>query len=420
VVPARASRPEPDPVFLLAGGPGQAITRVGAPIVGMLDELRRDRDFVLLDQRGTGGSHPLRCDAQERFDPATALRPELVTAEEVETCLQTLDADPRRYTTEAFVADLDEVRRALGYETINLWGGSYGTRAALAYLRRHSDRVRSAVLDGVAPPTMAIPQYAARDAQRALDRLLAACAATAECAEAYPDLDVALRELLGSLAVRGAEVRVPHPRTGELLELTITRDLFASGLRGLLYSPDASSLLPLLVQRARQGDYATFVATVVTFAEGAEEAITPGLMLSVLCAEDLPRIGPAEVAAEYDDTFLGDAMVRPFREACAVWPHGEPPADVADPVASDVPTLLLSGELDPITPPSWAEEAAAHLSRTRHLVVEGAGHGVTPVACIPDLIADFVKAGDAAALDASCLDGWKRPPFFLDFAGPAS
>lgn len=419
VVPARASRAAPDPIFLLAGGPGQAITRVGGGIVGLLDELRRDRDFVLVDQRGTGDSHALRCEGEERLDAAAALRPELVMEEEVEACLGALEADPREYVTEAFVTDLDEVRNALGYETINLWGGSYGTRAALAYMRRHSDRVRSAVLDGVAPPTMAIPLFAARDAERALDRVFESCAGEAKCAEAYPELEAELRGLLVSLDERPAEARVSHPRTGEILELTITRDLFASGVRGLLYSPDVSSLLPLLVRRAREADYSTFVTAVLAFAESAEEAITPGLMLSVLCAEDLPRVGPERAETEHADTFLGDAMLRPFREACALWPHGAPAPDAAEPVSSDVPTLLLSGELDPITPPAWGEEAAAHLARSRHVVVTGAGHGVTAVSCVPDLIADFVKSGDATSLDTTCLEGWERPPFFLDYAGPA-
>ena len=418
VVPALSGDPAPDPVFILAGGPGQSALEVGPVIVRALEKVRRKRDFVLLDQRGTGRSHPLDCRGQDDDRLATLFREDLLPAEELSRCLAELDADPRQYTTPIAMDDLDEVRAALGYERVNLWGASYGTRAALVYIRRHADHARAAVLDGVAPPTMPLPLYFARDGQRALDKLIEACRSEPACHESFPRLASDIRTLLERLEKRPARISVAHPRSGRIEEVTITRDAFAGNLRSFLYSPQLASLVPLAVARAIEGDFAIFVTLSYALSQSIEESMSYGMTLSVVCSEDVPRFSPEDAVMAATDTFLGDLAARAFSEACELWPRAELPPDDAEPVRSSVPVLLLSGELDPVTPPAWAEEAAAHLTSSRHLVVPGVGHGTTLEGCVPEIVARFIETADPSAPEAACLERLERGPFFVSFAGP--
>ncbi len=420
LVPAKASKPEPDPLFLFAGGPGQSITRVGGPLVRALDKVRRQRDLVLVDQRGTGDSNPLQCRTRDELQAMSLedmLDAEMITADTVSECLDRLDADPRLYTTPPAVDDIDDVRRALGYDRINLWGASYGTRFALVYMRRHPEAVRSVILDSVAPTTMPLPLHMARDAERAMELLIEACADDDACGEAYPTLASDLATVLTRLGAEPATVTIANPRSGATTELTITRRMFAGGLRGLLYSADLSSLIPLFIRDGLASRFDGFVAAITAFTDSVGDAISEGLMLSVLCAEDLPRVDDGEARALYQDTFLEDVAFATFRDACEVWPHGDAEPGFAEPVRSELPVLLLSGELDPVTPPEWADAAQAHLPNGRHIVVPGTGHGVTSVGCVPKLIDEFIDTADAEGLDDSCVDRRRRAPFFLDFAG---
>ena len=194
VIPAVSGSHEPDPLFFLAGGPGQAATDVADTVLARLAEVRRSRDIVFVDQRGTGGSGRMSCALFERGPDEEAssesLQFDAFPLDDLRDCLAEVEsvADPRHYTTPVAMDDLDDVRAALGYETINLYGGSYGTRAGLIYMRRHPERVRTAVLDGLAPVSMRLPSSMDADAQRALDRLFADCAADPGCREAFPDL----------------------------------------------------------------------------------------------------------------------------------------------------------------------------------------------------------------------------------------
>ncbi len=416
-VPALASTPAPDPLFVLVGGPGQAATRAGAPVVQALEAVRRRRDVVLVDQRGTGRSNPLRCQ-KEPLTLAEALEPEIDPGK-LQECLESLDADPTRYVTALAMDDLDEIREAFGYEKINLWGASYGTRAALVYIRRHGTHVRSAILDGVAPPGMKLPLYAARDAQRALDRLFADCRRSPRCHAAFPSPESDLEFVLERLSHGPLSVRLPHPRTGDPVTLSLTRRSLVSGVRGLLYAPRYAALLPMLLSRARAGDFAPFVAAASLFGGSVEEGIADGMFLSVVCAEDVAWIQPEEVEAAVEGTFAGDALVRAVEAACAHWPTARIPASYLEPVESDVPALVFSGDLDPVTPPVWGEMVRAWLPRARHIVVPGTGHGVSLLGCAPRLVADFLDTADPAAVEPECLGRITRPPFFTSFAGPA-
>ena len=416
VVPALAASPRPDPLFILVGGPGQAATEAGAPLAEALAAVRRRRDIVLVDQRGTGKSHPLGCESDSERPLAELLSPRPGT-DEARACRAALDADTTRYATPDAMEDLDDVRAALGYERINVWGGSYGTRAALVYLRAHPDRVRAVVLDGSAPFALRLPLYVARDAQRALDLSYADCERDAECQRRFPDARRRFTELLAGLGAAGTEARYVHPRSGQTESVHIDRQGLAGVVRNLLYVPELAGLLPLAVERASVGDFGAFIAAADAFARGV--SVSSGMFLSIVCAEDVPRFDAAEAEAEARGTFLGGEWLADMRNQCSFWPAARLPESYFEPVRSQAPSLLLSGNLDPVTPPLWGEEVARGLSRSRHLVVPGGGHGVSSLGCVPDLIAEFLDALAPEALDASCVEQLARPAFFTSLQGPS-
>lgn len=417
VLPAEEEGAAEDPLFILAGGPGQAATDLATAAAARLPEVLQVRDLVFVDQRGTGASNQLTCDLFEE-EPALSSETGLAEIPEAEwrECLAQLDASPEHYTTPVAMDDLETVRRTLGYGRINLWGGSYGTRAALVFLRRHPESVRAVVLDGVAPVDMRIPLHFAADGQRALDLLLDSCAAAAGCAERFPRLREMVDELLRSLdRDPPRRFRVRHPRTGEWEETPLRREEVAGILRAMLYAPDIAALTPLVVESALDGDF----GPLLVFADPvAGPQIAPGMFLSVVCAEDLPFLTEAEAAAASEGTVFGAFMVRAMQEACRVWPRGELPPGYRDPVVSDAPVLILSGALDPVTPPRWGEHAARTLSGSRHLVVPGAAHGALGAGCAPRLVAEFLDTADPGVLDASCLEGIGRPAFWRSATGP--
>lgn len=413
VLPSQRRESAPDPLFILAGGPGQGAREYGAFVQAAFKDVRRARDIVLVDVRGTGASNPLDCELGEP----------LAFLEEGEIdptpCLKRLQGDPRFYTSEPIVDDLDDVRAALGYERINLWGGSYGTRAALVYARRHAGHVRSVVLDGAAPFEIQLPLYNAWGAQRALDRLLADCAAEAECHAAFPRLREELGEVLARLDHEPVQVSFRHPQTSRPVDLTLLRSTFASGIRGMLYVPTHASLIPYMVHAAAQGDFSPFAAAALETASWSTETMSLGMTLSVLCAEDVQRITDEEVEREIRGTFLGSAEIDSWRQMCSRWPRGPLPADVDRVRPLDLPALILSGDLDPVTPPRWGEAMKAHFPGALHVVVPGAGHNTSTTGCVPDLIAELIEKGSTAGLDVQCVQKTRRPPFVIDPSGTA-
>jgi pimeloyl-ACP methyl ester carboxylesterase len=416
VVPALAASPEPDPLVLLAGGPGQAATEV--QILKAVDRIHRNRDILLVDQRGTGASGPLECDPDPADTRLAAQFDDAYREEDFRKCLAGYDADPRLYTTPIAMADLDEVRQALGYQKLNLWGVSYGTRAALVYMRQYPERVRTAILDGVAPMSMHLPVYLPRDGQRALDLLFEHCEKDASCAKAFPELRPRVQALLEQLGQTPVKATIPHPLTGVPEDITLSRYTFLQMLFGQLYMPEIAMLVPLMLDRATKGDWAPFVALSQGITGGMSDSISRGMFYSIICAEDAPFITDEAIAREAQGTWFGEQMARNMLEPCKVWPKGTLPEGYREPVSSSVPTLLLSGELDPVTPPSWGEEAKKTLSQSLHVVVPGVGHNTAGVGCIQSLMADFVKQGSLEGLRSTCGPELTRPPFFTSFAGP--
>ena len=415
VLPALSSRSAPDPLFLLAGGPGQAATDYGPLAVSAFRKVRAKRDIVLVDRRGTGESNPLDC--QFDTDLLAGLAGDSLSELDAAACLADLDADVRYYTTDLAMDDLDEVRELLGYDLINLWGGSYGTRAAMVYLERHGAHVRSVILDGVAPHAIKLPLYYARDGQRALDLLLADCARDPGCDTAFPRLEEQLEHLLSELAAEPRTAALAHPRTGEPIEVTVTAAGFAGNLRNFLYVPRHSSLVPWIVHRAAGGDFAPLVAASHQAMSWSLDTMSLGLTLSVMCSEELPRISAAETAQAGRDSFLGSLALDVWTGMCDGWPRGRLSAERT--ASSEVPALLLSGALDPVTPPSWGELALESFANGRHFVVPGAAHNTGGSRCVQELMARFIEAGSAAGLDGSCVQNIERPKFVVGLAGTA-
>ncbi|MCF7223613.1 alpha/beta hydrolase [Marilutibacter chinensis] len=409
-----------DPVFFLAGGPGQAATEV-APVVDMaLKDVRKQRDVILVDQRGTGGSNPLDCrDADGeplQIDPADTVDAAAAEAYFAQ-CLRSLEgrADPRFYTTAHAVADLDTVRQALGVERINLVGGSYGTRVAQQYAMRHPQHTRSVVLDGVAPNRLVIGGEFARMLDRALDRQSAQCAAQPACKARFgDDLVGRIRALETTLRAAPVEVAYHHPTTFAADSGTLGADTVVGLVHGVSYVPQLSALLPLVVDEAVDGRYQPLMSLAQLWSGQMEGMMNLGMQRSVVCAEDAPRYTPDPADA---GTLMGAEAGPRFFSGCDSWPTGEVAEDFTRPYGGDTPTLLLSGELDPVTPPEYGEEVAKDLSNARHFTLKGQGHGVMGIGCMPRLIAQFVESTDPAALDASCLDSLDYIPPFTSYNG---
>jgi len=414
VVPAMARRKLLDPVFLLAGGPGQSAIALAPSVMALFSRLNNRRDIVFVDQRGTGRSAPLMCDdtrlrpMSEQVDPQRQFAQVMRCRDHLKTLPH---GDLRFYATPLAMQDLDAVRQALGAERINLVGGSYGTRAALDYARQFPAAVRRSVIDGVAPPDMVLPASLSTDGQAAFDALLLACEAEPACAKAHPTLRADWAGLLASLPT---PVTVTHPLSGQQETLSFTRDMLLGLVRGPLYSPAVSAALPQAVGEAARGRFGALVGLggLLSTRKGTELAM--GMHFSVVCAEDAPRLAQATDVPGRDFGGEGAAL---YRRVCAEWPRGAVPPAFYELRASDTPVLLLSGGIDPVTPPRHAARVAQRLGpNALHVVVPNAGHGVMSIGCMRDVIFRFIdapEAQDALAVDTGCAKGVPRPPAFV-------
>jgi pimeloyl-ACP methyl ester carboxylesterase len=409
-VPSTAKRPEPDPVFMLAGGPGQSAREAFPAAAAAFRHVLRERHVVLVDQRGTGGSNPLACDAPAPGgDAALPVAGPAAARALAEQCLRRLDADPRFYTTSDAVLDLEAVRVAIGAGQVNLVGISYGTRVALEYLRRHPGRVRSVILDGVVPPGLALGSGHARNLESSVDAQFALCTADPDCAARFGSPRERLTALLAELDRAPPRVRYRDPLTHELREDTLTREAVAGVVRLFAYVPQLAAMLPLSLAEAAAGRPEVLMAQGRMIEGLVGEQIAQGMQLAVNCSEDADRlrVDPADAG-----TLMGTAFVATLLEQCAAWPRGRRPADFTAPVSSERPVLLLSGEFDPVTPPAYAEEVARQLPNGRHLVARGQGHNVLGAGCVPQLMGRFLGSADARGLDATCLERLRATPPF--------
>lgn len=405
---------EKAPLVFIAGGPGQSALETYPGVASAFEEIRRERDILLVDQRGTGKSNPLQCPSLAQEDDMAGFEAEAVRAAAAD-CVRELDADLRFYTTIDAVRDLEAVRQALGHDRFVLYGVSYGTRVAQEYLRRHPDRVEAMILDGVTVPGETLGPEIAADAQRALDLMIERCAVSVACAERFPRLGERIAEMQSRLEERSLRVDLRDPFTGERTEIELTWPRAAMLLRMYSYAPETVALLPLLVSQAAAGDWQGFAGNVLALERQSESLLYIGMHNSVVCSEDAPWFSSS--GAE-EPAYLGTLTTDLIDAMCAAWPTRELPADFREPVTSEVPVLLLSGEADPVTPPENAAEVESHFDNARHLVAPGQGHGIAWRGCAPKLMATFLEEQDPDGLDAGCLQELAAFPFFIDRNGP--
>ncbi len=429
VLPALARHKAADPVFFFAGGPGQSAIALAGVFSARFARLGQRRDLVLVDQRGTGRSAPLRCEddspqARRRLlaeDASPGAR--LARLQACRLALQALPyGDLRWFGTELAAADADAVRQALGVAQINAIGVSYGTRVVLALMRQHPAAVRRAVLDGVVPPDMRLADVAGRDAQAVLDGLFQACAADPACQRHHPDTAAQLQRLLASLPLT---VYLPHPVSGRPERLVLDRDSLLGLVRAPLYQPALAAALPAVLAEAEAGRWAPLLALANPLGGAAASALASGMHHAVICSEDLGPddaglvLAPAGAGAVAAPSVpgpgvFGDLLARQYRQACAGWPRAAPaPAFYTLPPAQS-PTWLLSGGLDPVTPPRHAQRVAQALGRlAQHSVVARAGHGVTGLVCMADAASRFISDDEPPSRPpwgADCAAGVPRPP----------
>lgn len=403
-----------EPLFDLAGGPGVASTGAADFYAKEGKEYRRHRDVVLVDQRGTGNSNPLTAAPMNR-SPQDYLT-EMYPVEYVKALRQALEqrADLTQYTTSIAMDDLDDVRVWLGYERINLFGLSYGTRAVLVYMRQHPDRVRSAILMGVAPTYLKMPLHHARAARRAMELLLEECAGDAACHQAFPQIQHEWEEVLGRLGREPARVEYSPPDKSATVTVEIQRDIFAEKLRNRMYSRDSARRIPFIIHQAAQGDFAPFLKEAIPANRSVPDFIADGMYLCVTCAEDTPFINQDEAARANAGNPFGNYRVVQQTRACSMWPQGKIPDGYHEPVSSNIPVLIFSGYMDPITPPERGEEVARHLPNSKHVIISHGAHGpegLTHLECLDKLMLEFLSKGNARDLDTACVERVLPPPF---------
>jgi pimeloyl-ACP methyl ester carboxylesterase len=414
VVKATGPNRMPDPIFYLAGGPGQAATSVMAARELVDASLGENRDLVFADQRGTGGSNDLACQFYGPPEHPSSYFQAFLPIDKVKACRAALEpsSDLTQYTTEASVDDLDAIRTAFGFTQINLVSGSYGTRLAMEYVRRYgpAGHVRTVVLESPVSPADHTPENFGQFATRALEGVFDECAATPTCADAFPQIRDEAKTVFERLRAAPVTTTALHPSQATRGTVTLTRDHVAEAIRYMLYSAGGASMVPLYLHEAFNGNYAPIADFLIRWrADGTFD----GLYLSITCAEDVPFVA-ADAADRDEPTFLGSYRVREQRAACAEWPHGMRPAVAAQPVTSDVPTLITSGALDPVTPSSNAEVIARTLSHSLHVQIPFSGHspaGLSGLSCLNTLKRTFIDRASTDGLDTTCVAQIERPRF---------
>ncbi|MFK7890236.1 MAG: alpha/beta fold hydrolase [Granulosicoccus sp.] len=427
-IPSRRQSGNKDAVTMIAGGPGQSALDTWQQISSAFRHVNRDRDIILIDQRGTGKSNRLNCPVSadslglhQQFDPAEITR-------KTSDCLRQLNTDTRFYTTSIAVADLESIREQLGITQWNLYGVSYGTRVALHYLRRYPDAVRTLALDGVVPPQVSLGPEIASMAQRSLDLLFDRCTRDAGCTDAFGHQGEAFEELIDELEQEPKSISYEDFATGKLAQRKFTRNDLAMTIRLMSYSSQTAAILPSMLHEAITADnFSSFARLADMQSRQLDDALATGMHHAIICTEDVPFMAKADgetseamsnANSRPDRSYLGNRVVAALKAACKPWPAGIIDPDFKDPVDSDVPTLILSGGADPVTPPEYGSQVQATLTNTHHIINADEGHTQAHLGCIPIIFARFVEQASTDNLQDDCLTRITPLPFFVDANGP--
>lgn len=415
IAPATGKTTEPDPVFFFAGGPGQAASETWVMIRPTLNKIRKNRDIVMIDQRGTGSSNKLECKSEVEEDLNKEIDLELVRTETAK-CLAELDGNPRFYTTTIAMGDYNHVREAMGYEKINIMGVSYGTRSAQVYLRLFPETVRTVTLDSVVPMRLALGQEHALMLDRSVQAVFEGCANDEVCNSLYPLQAGALNELFAQLRDEPQQISIINPVSGKTQEMRLTADTLGVAIRFLSYASETQAMIPLLVHEAlTTGNLSRLATQAILTMAGLNEMLSKGMELSVMCSEDYPFF---DMSADYSETLMGNLLLEIVDLQCKIWPAGEVPDGFHQAVESSLPVLLMSGERDPVTPPQYASQVAETFPNSLNLVARGQAHSVMKNVCLRDITNEFIQQGTVEDLDASCVEQIQPSPFFTSLLGP--
>lgn len=415
VVAASIRNPVDDPVFLFYGGPGSAASKEALKSSHFWGSLALDRDLIFVDQRGTGFSAPLNCKFSGSFQDPQTFAIDLFDMTHLRAC-RDLHASNRaltQYSTAVAIRDTEAVRAALGYERINVVGESYGTRVAQEYVRRHPERIRTALLLGAVPPSVSVTEGMAKSFDATLDQLFASCESDPACAAAYPDLRSTTIAFLDTIRISGvsADIVLDHgtPRPAK-----VPYELALAWIRSRLYSVEEASHLPRILSRAASGDARELVRGAIYWRRALSRAISEGMYASVVCAEDIPFVDVAEEIRAATGTWLGSHRVISQQAACEDWPRAVVPADFKFPLDTEIPILVVNGDRDPATSLEWAHIAVSHLSNARLIVARNRSHNLTAernIDCVRSLATEFIELADPAVVDSTCTRDLVLPPF---------
>ncbi len=393
-----------EPLFLLAGGPGQGATDLMQLAIGPLAPINRSRDIVLVDQRGTGDSNPLLCSNGAREDPRATFGG-LFKPANLARCVKEFEeiADVSLYGSDQVVADLEEVRSQLGYERVLLWGGSGGTRTALVWMRHHPHRVVGAVLDGVTPMDFRGPSGMARAAHTALERVFEDCEAQPSCRAAFPQLEHDFRKVLWLFEGGSVKTTIQREDGGDVA-VSMSRGDLGYALRAMLYRAGLVAGLPKAIhETAASGDVSRYAQSLWRRDVFLRPAVAMGVHFAVYCTEDVPFIDKQKWDELTEGTFLGTYLLEQYTGVCEGWPTPATSKSFLEPVTVDVPTLILSGYYDPSTPPEMGERVARRLPNSRHVVVRNEGHGAG-FGCARPAVLSFLDSASLDGLGPICED----------------
>ena len=413
VLPAIDDSEYKAPLMFLAGGPGQAAVELATGLNHVFREVRKTRDIILVDQRGTGESSPLSCDF-EAVDNVYSSLPDALNPQEVKDCVSQFKGDVTQYNSENAIRDFDAIRAALGHEKLNIYGGSYGTRAGLVFMRMFPESLESVVLDSVGPIEVPIGMFGQSGA-RSFNLLLENCKNSESCHKAFPNLAEEFQAVKARLAKDVASIDILHPRLGTPTKLVIDDTKFTGNLRFQLYGMEGRSMVPLVIHQAFLGNYQPLIGLMARTED--EQLVYTGLLFNIVCNEDIPRVSEADRAADASNNFDGKDSHSAWDMVCPFFPEYRPSEDFYQSVTADIPTLILSGNLDPVTPPSNGEYSAKSLPNSHHIIVENASHTVAMSTCASDIINEFLTSKTPKTLDESCLKDIPQETFMTSVNG---
>ncbi|TPH18523.1 alpha/beta fold hydrolase [Litorilituus lipolyticus] len=413
VLPAIDNSEYKAPLMFLAGGPGQAAVELATSLNRVFREIRKTRDIILVDQRGTGQSSALECDLEDEEDVYRVL-PEDLNIEDVKSCVSQFKGDVSQFNTENAIRDFDAIRVALGHEKINIYGGSYGTRAGLVYLRMFPESLESAVLDSVGPIEVPIGMFGQSGA-RSFNLLLDNCKNSESCHKVFPNLAEEFQAVKARLAKEPITLDIQHPRLGTPTQFVLDDTKFTGNLRFQLYGVEGRSMVPLVIHQAYLGNYQPLIGLIAR-TEG-EQLVYTGLLFNIVCNEDIPKVSAKMREIDAANDFDGAASHLAWELICPLFPQYRPSEDFYQPVTASVPTLILSGDLDPVTPPSNGDFPAKTLSNSKHIIVKNASHTVAMSTCASNIIGEFLTSKDPKSLDESCLEDVPEETFMTSVNG---